>query len=83
MQAERGTIAITLAGLGEVDAAVTAAFLEELRSPDASVRERIVRNWWLLGDGDPQLLAPLYAALDDPEEMVRTSAAASLKRLGR
>jgi hypothetical protein len=52
---ERGTIAITLADLGEVDAAVTAAFLDELSSTDASVRERIVRNWWLLGDGDPPL----------------------------
>lgn len=80
---ERGTVAITLAGLGAADAAVAAAFVAELNSPDASVRERIVRSWWLLGDGDPSLLTPLYAALDDPEEMVRTSAAASLKRLGR
>ena len=83
MASERGTVALTLAGLGEVDAAVTAAFLAELSSPDASVRERIIRNWWLLVDGVPELLAHLYAALDDPEEMVRTSAAASLKRLGR
>ena len=80
---ERGTIAITLAGLGEVNGAVTAAFLEELSSTDASVRERIVRSWWLLGDNDPSLLAHLYAALNDPAEMVRTSAAASLKLLGR
>ena len=80
---QRGTIAITLASLGEIDAAVTGAFLDNLESTDASIRERIVRNWWLLGDGDPNLLAHLYAAQDDPEEMVRTSATASLRRLGR
>lgn len=80
---ERGTIAITLASLGHVDDDITAVFLDELRSQDASVRERIVRNWWLLGSNDPLLLAPLQAALQDEDSMVRASAAASLKQLGR
>ena len=55
---ERGTIAITLASLGEIDDAVIGAFRDELSSTDASARERIVRSCWLLGDADPQLLAP-------------------------
>jgi HEAT repeat protein len=79
---QRGTIAIVLAQLGFIDDAVTNAFLDELHSNDASVRERIVRSWWLLGNDNPLLLEPLEAALQDEAEMVRASAAASLKQLG-
>ena len=73
-----GTIALTLAQLGCADDAVIAAFLAELHSHDASVRERAARNGWLLGVGSPAVLAALQAALNDEAEMVRNSAASSL-----
>ncbi|MCB0130986.1 MAG: HEAT repeat domain-containing protein [Caldilineaceae bacterium] len=74
----RGDVALTLAQLGCVNDAVIAAFLTELQSADASVRERAARNWWLLGTDQPSTVNALNAALDDPAELVRTSAAASL-----
>ena len=74
----RGDVALTLAQLGCVNDAVVAAFLAELQSADASVRERAARNWWLLGADHPSTVNALNAALDDPVALVRTSAAASL-----
>ncbi|MEZ4869329.1 MAG: two-component regulator propeller domain-containing protein [Caldilineaceae bacterium] len=81
-QSLRGDVAMTLAQLGCINDAVIAAFLAELDDKDESVRERIVRNWWLLGKDNPSVLAALHAALHDESAMVRLSAAASLERLG-
>ncbi len=81
-QSLRGDVAMTLAQLGCINDAVIAAFLAELGAEDASVRERIVRNWWLLGKDNPAVLAALRAALHDEAEMVRLSAAATLQRFG-
>jgi HEAT repeat protein len=80
-QSLRGDVALTLAQLGYSNDRVVAAFLAELENRDASVRERIVRNWWLLGKHNSAVLAPLQAALQDEAEAVRQSAAASLHRL--
>jgi HEAT repeat protein len=79
-QSLRGDIAITLAQLGCVNDAVIAAFLAELDDEDASVRERIVRNWWLLGKDNLPILHALHAALQDEAAMVRRSAAASMEK---
>lgn len=76
----RGNIAITLAQLGCINDAVCAAFLAELGDEDASVRERIVRNWGLLGNSHPSMLDALQSALQDESELVRKSAAASLEK---
>lgn len=81
-QSLRGNVAMTLAQMDFVNDAVIAAFLAELGAADGSVRERIVRNWWLLGKDNPSVLEVLQSALQDESEMVRLSAAASLKRLG-
>ena len=78
-----GAIAITLAQLGCINDAVIAVFLAELGDADASVRERIVRNWWLLGHSHPSTLVVLQSALQDEAAMVRKSAAASLEKLGQ
>lgn len=76
----RGDVAMTLAQLGCLNDAVIAAFLAELGDEDASVRERIVRNWWLLDKDNPAVLQALHAALQDEAEMVRRSAAASMAK---
>ncbi|MEZ4663886.1 MAG: hypothetical protein R2911_40655 [Caldilineaceae bacterium] len=71
---------MTLAQLGCINEAVIAAFLAELDSADASVRERIVRNWWLLDKDNLPVLHALHAALQDEAEMVRRSAAESMEK---
>ncbi|MEZ4672627.1 MAG: HEAT repeat domain-containing protein [Caldilineaceae bacterium] len=81
-QSLRGDVAMTLAQLGCINDAVIATFLAELSDKEESVRERIVRNWWLLGKDNPAVLAALQSALQDASAMVRKSAAASLQRLG-
>ena len=77
-QSLRGDVALTLAQLGHINDAVIAAFLAELANNDVSVRERIARNGWLLGNGHPATLAALESALDDESQMVRASTAVSL-----
>lgn len=79
-QSLRGDIAMTLAQLGYINDAVIAAFFAELGSADASVRERIVRNWWLLDKDNPAVLQALHTALQDEAEMVRMSATASMEK---
>lgn len=79
-QSLRGDVAMTLAQLGCLNDAVIAAFLAELGDEDASVRERIVRNWWLLDKDNPAVLQALHVALQDKAKMVRRSAAASLAK---
>ncbi len=79
-QSLRGDVAMTLAQLGWINDAVIAAFLAELGDEDASVRERIARNWWLLDKDNLPILHALHAALQDEAEMVRRSAAESMAK---
>jgi HEAT repeat protein len=70
-------LAIVVAGCGKS----TADWMEQLKSPDASLRLHAVNA---LGDrgGEETVVRALAGALHDPDDFVRREAARSLARIG-
>ena len=74
----RGCAARALAGQSAADA----AFVRALADLDAGVRREAAWALGLRGAGSKDAVAALRKALDDPDYVVRTAAAAALRRAG-